>query len=100
MIDEANAICVRETFSVSPRTVKYRPGVLTIRPNPTRDNTQQPMNTSQGRLDDWFGWTFEPPCSLLFPPACAGSVPSLNLTGEPKVSKYLLLLLGKLLLTF
>lgn len=52
MIDEANAICVRETFSVSPRTVKYRPGVLTIRPNPTRDNTQQPMNTSQGRLDD------------------------------------------------
>ena len=52
------------------------------------------------RHDDWFGWTFEPPCSLLFPPACAGSVPSLNLTGEPKVSKYLLLLLGKLLLTF
>ncbi len=28
MIDEANAICVRETFSVSPRTVKYRPGAI------------------------------------------------------------------------
>ena len=47
--DTGNAAAVRLMPRSWPSASKYSPAVLTIRPEPTNDMTQQPANTNQRR---------------------------------------------------